>query len=113
MPIYEYECEKCGKRFERLVWSSEKVEPRCECGGEARKVFSVSSCSTGGQSSPGCDSGSCAAGSTGYDSGDMLSRRLGFQLRLGDSRVLEYSRKPKSIVYWEKPTTPGGSFGTI
>jgi putative FmdB family regulatory protein len=78
MPIYEYECEKCGKRFERLVWSSDKTEPRCECGGEARKVFSVSSCSTGGSSSLGCDTGSCSAGGAGYESGTCPAGSAGF-----------------------------------
>lgn len=78
MPIYEYECEKCHTRFERLVWSSDKDLPRCECGGEARKVFSVSSCSTGSKSQPGCDSGICPSGSSGYDSGTCPSGSAGF-----------------------------------
>lgn len=44
MPIYEYVCNQCGRRFEQLVWSStdadEIVCPSC---GEsnARKVMST------------------------------------------------------------------------
>ncbi|MBN1150274.1 zinc ribbon domain-containing protein [candidate division WOR-3 bacterium] len=43
MPIYEYECEKCGERFELLLSfdsSSEKVCPKC--GGKAKKIISPS-----------------------------------------------------------------------
>jgi len=65
MPIYEYECLKCHKRFERLVWSGDKVEPRCECGGEARKMPSVSSC-TNAKGSTGYDSGACSSDSAGF-----------------------------------------------
>lgn len=40
MPIYEYECENCGTRFER--WQSIQDEPvrQCpECAGTVHKVF--------------------------------------------------------------------------
>ena len=41
MPTYEYECRKCGHRFE--VFQSMKDEPlkKCEkCGGEVRRLVS-------------------------------------------------------------------------
>ncbi|GBC63742.1 zinc ribbon domain-containing protein [Desulfonema ishimotonii] len=32
MPIYEYECQKCGHRFERLMLSCDDPAPECpEC----------------------------------------------------------------------------------
>ena len=32
MPVYEYECEKCGSSFERIVFQGEKEELSCpEC----------------------------------------------------------------------------------
>lgn len=40
MPVYEYECEHCGTRFER--WQSIQDEPlrQCpDCSGSVRKVF--------------------------------------------------------------------------
>ncbi len=43
MPIYEYECKSCGKRFE--VWQKITDEPlkTCkECGGELMKLISES-----------------------------------------------------------------------
>jgi len=44
MPIYEYICQECGKRYEKFVRSSRaEVELRCpECGStQAKKAFSV------------------------------------------------------------------------
>jgi putative FmdB family regulatory protein len=40
MPIYEFECEACGARFEELVAAGAAV-PCCECGSErTRRLFS-------------------------------------------------------------------------
>ncbi len=45
MPTYEYRCEKCGKRFERVehVAEHEKVKSRCpKCGSEKLEhIFSA------------------------------------------------------------------------
>ena len=40
VPIYEYECQKCGEEFEKLIRSPKKI--KCpECGGEeVRKLLS-------------------------------------------------------------------------
>ncbi|HKU20002.1 MAG TPA: FmdB family zinc ribbon protein [Terriglobales bacterium] len=40
MPIYEYECKKCGHRFERIQKFSDKPVTRCpECGGKVEQVL--------------------------------------------------------------------------
>ncbi len=42
MPIYEYECARCQKRFERLQRLSDPVVTACpSCGGAVHKMFSV------------------------------------------------------------------------
>lgn len=43
MPIYEYECEKCGKRFEYLQRIDEEPKKICPCGkgGKLRRVLSA------------------------------------------------------------------------
>jgi putative FmdB family regulatory protein len=47
MPIYEFECKKCGKGFEILMGFNEKANPRCpECGSKKTKRL-LSSFSTG------------------------------------------------------------------
>lgn len=41
MPLYEYECHGCGKRFEVLQkFSDEPLKTHPECGGEVDRVLS-------------------------------------------------------------------------
>lgn len=74
MPIFEYACESCDHRFEKLVFSSapEVACPSCK-GTQLRKLFSVfASVSGGGDGGYDCapmpsfgDGGSCGrCGST-------------------------------------------------
>jgi putative FmdB family regulatory protein len=41
MPLYEYECEKCAQRFERIQkFSDPPIESCPSCNGPVRKLFS-------------------------------------------------------------------------
>ena len=41
MPLYEYQCDTCGHRFERIQKYSDPPVAVCpKCGGEVRKLFS-------------------------------------------------------------------------
>jgi putative FmdB family regulatory protein len=41
MPLYEYECESCEKRFERIQKFSDPLVETCPtCGGKVRKLMS-------------------------------------------------------------------------
>jgi putative FmdB family regulatory protein len=64
MPIYEYECKKCGKDFEALVPMSAKDNPACPlCKSvKVKKKMSITASSKGG-----C--GSCASTSSCSSSG--------------------------------------------
>ncbi len=43
MPIYEYKCESCGKKFEVLQkFSDEPLQVHPECGGKVEKLISTS-----------------------------------------------------------------------
>ena len=43
MPLYEYKCEKCGKRVEILQRVSDKPYSHCpNCGGDMKKLVSSS-----------------------------------------------------------------------
>lgn len=57
MPIYEYECGKCGHFFEKLVLKgTEPIEcPQCHTGG-AKKMMSVCGFSVGGRFRSSSDS---------------------------------------------------------
>jgi putative FmdB family regulatory protein len=66
MPIYEYECQKCGTRLERLIRRPDDVPKSCpECGGKVRKALSAFSVSMAPSHEPSpsrcasCPSGAC------------------------------------------------------
>ena len=41
MPLYEYQCEKCGHRFEKIQKFSDKPIKKCpECGGRVKQLIS-------------------------------------------------------------------------
>ena len=41
MPIYEFRCEACGERFERLVAAGTATAPCESCDGAARRLLSA------------------------------------------------------------------------
>lgn len=68
MPIYEYQCLKCRREFEELVFGSSPVVrcPDCACA-EVKRLLSVTAIKTdsgfvssaGGSGCSGCSSHSC------------------------------------------------------
>ena len=61
MPIYEYQCQECGKEFEKLIRSiSSTPEVECpHCGGKkVKKAFSLFG--TRSSSSGSLSTGTCA-----------------------------------------------------
>lgn len=68
MPIYEYACQRCGRRFEKLV-RSDTVVACPDCGGDdLRKLLSAFAVSTrGGGALPMASAGPC--GSCGHPDG--------------------------------------------
>ena len=42
MPLYEYECQKCGHRFEKIQKFSDKMVKKCpECGSKVEQMISA------------------------------------------------------------------------
>ncbi len=42
MPLYEYQCEKCSNRFEKIESVSALHSKKCpKCGGKARRLFAA------------------------------------------------------------------------
>src|SRR6266478_5946681 len=42
MPLYEYECKKCGHRFEKIQLFSDPMLKKCpECGGKVEQMISA------------------------------------------------------------------------
>jgi len=42
MPLYEYQCKKCGHRFEKILKFSDKPMKKCpDCGGAVEQMISA------------------------------------------------------------------------
>jgi len=42
MPLYEYECKKCGHRFEKIQKFSDRMVKKCpECGGQVEQMITA------------------------------------------------------------------------
>lgn len=65
MPMYDYQCPKCGAAFEELRPLAERDTAPCpECGATAQKQIS-SFFTGGGQGTPSRGGGSCGLGGFG------------------------------------------------
>jgi len=67
MPVFDYECKNCGKRFEELVLSATVSDTEVECPGcgQQEAIRKMSAPSIGGSgSSSASHSGGC--GSSGF-----------------------------------------------
>ncbi len=71
MPIYEYVCNRCGQRFEQLVWSSTPVEEiACPSCGESDARRVMSTFGVGRSAGAGAGTGAlCPAATPGCESG--------------------------------------------
>ena len=59
MPIYEYECEKCAYRFEKLVFVGNDLPAECpECGSKKLKKLISSAGLIGESTGNACSSNS-------------------------------------------------------
>lgn len=70
MPIYEYKCEKCGKRFDHLVRNLSESTPKCPKCGASKPKKQLSSFSTGnsnGSDSLSCPTDTCSTGTCSLD----------------------------------------------
>jgi putative FmdB family regulatory protein len=67
MPIYEYVCADCERRFEKYVstWGQAVRCPDCESGDVQKQLSSFAFSVAGGSSSPGASGCGCGRGSCG------------------------------------------------
>jgi len=69
MPLYEYSCRKCSKRFEALLFGKEK--PACpKCGGTDLVKLVSTFAAHGGDKSSDSFGGDFGGGDFGGDAGD-------------------------------------------
>ena len=117
MPLYEYECDACGRRFERIQKFSDPLVTVCPtCGGTVRKLFSSPAIQFKGSgfyitdyAKPGAsgsesakdtkDKSSESSTSTSSDSGDAKSKPA----------AATEGKPADSSTKTEPPKTPTGS----
>jgi putative FmdB family regulatory protein len=64
MPIFEFKCEECGEKFEKLVYSNEEI---CcpKCGSKNLKklisLFATSGIEQGSSGCSSCSGGNCSS----------------------------------------------------
>ena len=71
MPLHEYECKKCGHRFERIQKFSDPAVKKCpECGGKVEQLLSAPAVQFKGSGWYVTDYAKRSGPSSGSDSGD-------------------------------------------
>ena len=63
MPIFEYVCQECGAKFEKIVASSSVKAVCTQCSStQVERLLSVFAVSAGSSAGPSSESGPCACG---------------------------------------------------
>ena len=79
MPMYEFSCRDCDKKFEELIFTTSDEEevtcPSCKSTKVAKQLSAFAVGSNGGMSS--ADFGGCATGSAGRWMGSSVFYRAG------------------------------------
>ena len=105
MPLYEYECEACGKRFEKIMKFSDPPLEVCQhCGkGPIRKLFSSPAIQFKGsgfyitdykKSGGGGDSGKSSSSSDSSSSESKSSESKSTDSKSSDSKSSDTSSTP-------------------
>jgi putative FmdB family regulatory protein len=70
MPLYEYQCKKCGHRFEKIQLFSDPLVKKCpECGGKVEQLLSAPAVQFKGSGWYVTDYAKKSASASGSDSG--------------------------------------------
>jgi putative FmdB family regulatory protein len=65
MPIYEYQCRKCGHSFDHLARTLQAPPPKCpKCGARnpVKQLSTFSASVSGGGNASACPTGTCPTG---------------------------------------------------
>src|SRR5438270_5151280 len=78
MPLYEYQCRKCGHRFEKIQkFSDSPARKRPECGGTVERLISASALHFKGSGWYVTDYARKGAAASGSESGDGAGKPAG------------------------------------
>jgi len=74
LPLYEYKCEKCGHRFEKIESLSASVTKKCpKCGGKAERLLAAPAIQFKGSGWYVTDYAGKSSAKTGGESSDSSS----------------------------------------
>ena len=112
MPLYEYECKKCGHRFEKIQKFSDRMVKKCpECGGLVEQMISAPAVQFKGSGWYVTDyakKGSSAGSSSSSDSGskDKSEDKSKSDSSSKDSSSKDSSSKESSKASSSKESSP-------
>jgi putative FmdB family regulatory protein len=112
MPLYEYECKKCGHRFEKIQKFSDKMVKKCpECGGQVEQMISAPAVQFKGSGWYVTDYAkkTAAQGSTGSGDSDSKEKKEGKSKPDGGSKdtpAKESSSKESASKEYSSKETP-------
>ena len=76
MPLYEYQCKKCGHRFEKIQKFSDKPVKKCpQCGGPVEQTISAPAVQFKGSGWYVTDYAKKSGAPTGSDGGSKESKK--------------------------------------
>ena len=106
MPLYEYECKKCGHRFERIQKFSDPMVKKCpDCGGKVEQMISAPAVQFKGSGWYVTDYAKRSGPSSGSESGGKNESNK----ESGDSKETKDSKESKDTNHKEskdKKTKP-------
>ncbi|HXX21497.1 MAG TPA: zinc ribbon domain-containing protein [Candidatus Acidoferrum sp.] len=86
MPLYEYECVKCGHRFEKIESSSASTTKKCpKCGAKAERLLAAPAIQFKGSGWYVTDYAGKSSGSASESSGDASAAKS--SEKSGDSKA--------------------------
>jgi putative FmdB family regulatory protein len=97
MPLYEYECKKCGHRFEKIQKFSDKMVKKCpDCGGQVEQMISAPAVQFKGSGWYVTDYPKKSQGSASSDSGSKEKDKESKESKKEDKPKSESSAKETS-----------------
>src|SRR5947207_4248636 len=96
MPLYEYQCQKCGHRFERIQRFSDAMVKKCpECGGKVEQLISAPAVQFKGTGWYVTDYARKGSSKSSGDGGEGSDSGVKVEAKAGDSKAESKEHKPK------------------
>jgi putative FmdB family regulatory protein len=97
MPLYEYECTKCGHRFEKIQKFSDKPVKKCpECGGRVEQTISAPAVQFKGSGWYVTDYAKKSSGTASSDSGSKDKEKESKETKKEDKKTESTTKESTS-----------------